>query len=89
MAKIKKKLKAFKNCDNKAQSYCFNKGFVITLEPSGANYKVKYQRGHSGQYYMQGKEFDLQEAFQSIWDLYTKIYEYDKQKENDNRTKHL
>ena len=80
MAKIKKKLKAFKNCDNKAQAYCFNKGFVITLEPSGANYKVKYQLGHKAQYYMQGKEFDLQEGYQSIWDLYTKIYEYDKQK---------
>ena len=48
MAKIKKKLKPFKNCDHKAQSYCFNKGFVITLEPSGVNYKVKYQRGHNG-----------------------------------------
>ena len=29
---------------------------------------------------MQGKEFDIQQAYQSIWDLYTKIYEYDKQK---------
>ena len=77
MAKIKKKLKAFKNCDNKAQSYCFERGFVITLEPSGANYKVKYQMGHKAQYYMQGKEFDLQEGYQSIWDLYTKIYNYD------------
>ena len=82
MAKIKKKLKPFKNCDNKAQSYCFNKGFVITLEPTGANYKVKYQLGHKAQYYMQGKEFDLQEGYQSIWDLYTKIYNYDKSNTN-------
>ena len=82
MAKIKKKLKTFKNCDNKAQSYCFNKGFVITLELSGAKYKVRYQRGHKAQYYMQGKEFDLQEAYQSIWDLYTKIYNYDKSNTN-------
>jgi hypothetical protein len=54
---------------------------VITLESSGANYKVKYQRGHSVQYYMKGKEFNLQEAYQAIWDLYNKIYNYDKQKE--------
>ena len=79
MAKIKKKLKPFNNCNYKAQSYCFKKGFVITLELFGTRYKVKYQIGHKSQYYMQGKEFDLQEAYQSIWDLYTKIYNYDKE----------
>jgi len=29
---------------------------------------------------MKGKEFNKQESFQAIWDLYTKIYEYNKQK---------
>lgn len=28
---------------------------------------------------MKGKEFNKQESFQAIWDLYTKIYEYNKQ----------
>ena len=31
---------------------------------------------------MKGKEFDLQEGYQSIWDLYTKIYNYDKSNTN-------
>ena len=79
MPKIKKKI-VLKNCNHEAQRYCFNKGFIITLEPFGANYKVKYQRGHNAQYYMKGKEFDRQGGVQSIWDLYEKIYEYDKNK---------
>jgi hypothetical protein len=29
---------------------------------------------------MKGKEFNKQQSFQAIWDLYTKIYEYNKQK---------
>tara|TARA_R110002124_G_scaffold93266_2_gene236835 strand:+ start:98 stop:346 length:249 start_codon:yes stop_codon:yes gene_type:complete len=80
MAKIKAKLKPFKDCNNKAQSYCFKKGFIIYPELIGANYKVRYSLGGNIQYYMKGKEFNRQEAFQSVWDLYTKIYEYDKQK---------
>jgi len=76
MPKIKKKI-VIKNCNHEAQRYCFNKGFVITLEPTGANYKVKYQRGHKAQFYMKGKEFNKEESFQAIWDLYTKIYNYD------------
>ena len=80
MGKVKSKFKLFKNCNNKAQAYCFEKGFVISPELYGANYKVKYSLGGKEQYYMKGKEFDKQEAFQSVWDLYTKIYNYDKQK---------
>ncbi len=80
MAKIKKKLKPFKNCNYKAQLYCFKKGFEIYPKLFGNKYKVWYSRGGSGQYYMKGKEFDAQEAYQSIWDLYTKIYNYDKNK---------
>ena len=35
---------------------------------------------NQGQFYMKGKEFTKEQSFQAIWDLYTKIYEYDKNK---------
>jgi hypothetical protein len=35
---------------------------------------------------MKGKEFTKEESFQAIWDLYKKIYEYDKQKQNESIT---
>lgn len=79
MAKIKKKI-VLRNCNYEAQAYCFKKGFVIYPELSGNKYKVWYSRGTFGKYYMDGKEFNNQQAFQSIWDLYTKIYNHDKQK---------
>ena len=79
MAKIKKKI-VLRNCNYEAQAYCFKKGFVIYPELSGNKYKVWYSRGAFGKYYMEGKEFSNQQAFQAIWDLYTKIYNHDKQK---------
>jgi hypothetical protein len=81
MGKVKKTV-IIKNCNYKAQAYCFKKGFVIYPIPSNTKYKVWYSRGGNGQYYMKGKEFNLQEAYQSIWDLYTKIYNYDKKHTN-------
>jgi hypothetical protein len=75
--KIKKKLKPLKNCNIKAQAYCFKKGLEIYPVLYGSKYKVWYGIGKQGKYYMQGKEFVLQEAYQSIWDLYQKIYDYD------------
>lgn len=79
MAKIKKKV-VLKNCNYEAQVYCFKKGFIIYPELSGNKYKVWYSIGTFGKYYMEGKEFNNQQAFQAIWDLYTKIYNHDKQK---------
>ena len=79
MAKVKK-LVVLKNCNYEAQSYCFNKGFEIYPELSAGKFKIAYSRGGHKQYYMKGQLFNLQEAFQSIWDLYTKIYNYEKQK---------
>jgi hypothetical protein len=29
---------------------------------------------------MKGKEFSAEESYQAIWDLYSKIYKYDKNK---------
>jgi hypothetical protein len=60
--------------------YCFRKGFKIYPKVSGSKFKVFYTLGGNGQFYMKGKEFTKEESFQAIWDLYTKIYEYDKQK---------
>jgi len=79
MAKIKKKI-VLKNCNYEAQAYCFKKGFIIYPELYANKYKVWYSRGSFGKYYMDGEEFNNQQAFQSIWDLYTKIYNHDKQK---------
>jgi hypothetical protein len=79
MAKIKKKI-VLRNCNYEAQAYCFKKGFIIYPELSGNKYKVRYSRGSFGKYYMDGKEFNNQQAFQAIWDLYTKIYNHDKNK---------
>ena len=72
----KKKVVVYTNVDHKAQQYCFKRGLRITVEPVGGVYKVKY----AGKYYMNGQEFTQQEAHQSCWDLYTKIYNYDKNK---------
>ena len=88
MGKIKQSL-IYRRCNYKAQSYCFKQGFVIYPILSNTKYKVWYSRGGNGQYYMKGKEFTLQQAYQSIWDLYTKIYNYDKQKENESNTNTL
>ena len=75
MAKIKKKI-IIKNCNYDAMLYCFKKYPKV----SGSKFKVFYKLGGNGQYYMKGKEFTKEQSFQAIWDLYTKIYEYDKNK---------
>jgi len=80
MPKIKKKI-VLKNCNIEAQAHCFKKGFIIYPKLFGSKFKVWYSRGGSGKYYMNGKEFNKQESFQAIWDLYTKIYNYDKKNE--------
>lgn len=79
MAKVKKKI-VIKNCNYDAMRYCFKKGFRIYPKASGSKFKVVYAIGNKSQYYMKGKEFDAQESFQAVWDLYTKIYEHDKNK---------
>jgi len=60
--------------------YCFKNGFIICPEVFGAGYKVSYSRGEFKKHYKEGKVFNLQESFQAVWDLYTKIYNYDKNK---------
>lgn len=78
MPKIKKNINSNK-WNYKHQQYCFKKGFIIYPVVSGKMFKV-YCNRIKGNYYMKGKEFNKQESFQAIWDLYTKIYEYNKQK---------
>ena len=85
MAKAKKKI-IIKNCNYDAMLYCFRKGFRIYPKVSGSKFKVFYTLGGNGQFYMKGKEFSAEESYQAIWDLYTKIYEYDKQKQNESIT---
>jgi CRISPR/Cas system-associated protein Cas7 (RAMP superfamily) len=77
MPKIKKKI-IIKNPNYEAQIHCFKKGFRIYPVVSGNGFKIWYQLGHKGKYYMNGQEFSREESFQAIWDLYTKIYEHDK-----------
>ena len=79
MAKVKKKI-TIKNCNYEAMLYCFRKGFKIYPKVFGSKFKVFYTLGGNGQFYMKGKEFSAEESYQAIWDLYTKIYKYDKQK---------
>jgi len=81
MPKIKKKIH-LKNCNHKHQQYCFKKGFIIYPVVSGNMYKV-YCNRIKGNYYMKGKEFNKQGSFQAIWDLYTKIYNYEFNKVRD------
>ena len=79
MPKIKKKI-VIKNPNYDAQRYCFKKGFMIYPVVSSNGFKVWYQLGHKGKFYMNCQEFNRQDSFQAIWDLYTKIYEHDKNK---------
>lgn len=79
MGKSKKSV-IIKNCNYTAMIYCFRKGFRIFPIVCGTKFKVFYELGGKGQCYMKGKEFNAEESFQAIWDLYTKIYEYDKKK---------
>jgi hypothetical protein len=79
MPKIKNKI-VIKNPNYEAQRYCFKKGFIIYPVVSGNSFKVWYQLGHKGKFYMDGQEFKREDSFQAIWDLYTKIYEHDKNK---------
>tara|TARA_R110000822_G_scaffold148404_1_gene287349 strand:- start:175 stop:414 length:240 start_codon:yes stop_codon:yes gene_type:complete len=79
MGKSKKEV-YIKNCNYDAMRYCFKKGFKIYPKVSGSKFKVFYSLGNKGQFYMKGKEFNKEQSFQAIWDLYTKIYEYDEQK---------
>ena len=76
MAKVKKKI-TIKNCNYEAMLYCFRKGFRIYPKVFGSKFKVFYTLGGNGQFYMKGKEFSAEESYQAIWDLYTKIYNYD------------
>jgi hypothetical protein len=68
------------NMNYEAQSYCFKKGFQIYPVVYQNQFKVYYSRAGQGKYYMDGKLFDKGEAFQAVWDLYQKIYEYDNNK---------
>ena len=79
MGKSKKDI-YIRNCNYAAMRYCFKKGFKIYPKVSGTKFKVFYTLGGNGQYYMKGKEFTKEQSFQAIWDLYTKIYKYDKNK---------
>ena len=79
MGKSKKDI-YIRNCNYVAMRYCFKKGFKIYPKVSGTKFKVFYTLGGNGQYYMKGKEFTKEQSFQAIWDLYTKIYKYDKNK---------
>lgn len=76
----KKSEVVIKNINYDAQRYCFKKGFMIYPVVSSNGFKVWYQLGHKGKFYMDGQEFNKQNSFQAIWDLYTKIYEHDKNK---------
>lgn len=82
MPKIKKTV-ALKNLNYKAQAYCFKKGFIIYPVVYHNKFKVWYEFAGKGKYYDNGKEFNNQESFQAIWDLYTKIYNYDTSKIRD------
>ena len=75
MPKIKKKISSNK-WNYKHQQYCFKKGFIIYPVVSGKMFKV-YCNRIKGNYYMKGKEFNKQDVFQEIWNLYTKIYNYE------------
>ena len=75
MSKIKKKINSNK-WNYKHQQYCFKKGFIIYPVVCGKMFKI-YCNRIKGNYYMKGKEFNKEESFQAIWDLYTKIYNYD------------
>lgn len=79
MAKPKKNI-ILKNCNYPAMLHCFKKGFKIYPKVSGSKFKVAYTTGNQIQFYMKGKEFTKEESFQAIWDLYEKIYNYDKSK---------
>ena len=79
MGKSKKEV-YIKNCNYDAMRYCFKKGFKIYPKVFGSKFKVFYSLGNKGQFYMKGKEFTKEQSFQAIWDLYTKIYKYDKNK---------
>jgi len=75
-----KKTVHIKNCNYDAMRYCFKKGFKIYPVVSGSKFKVLYSLGNKEQFYMKGEEFTKEQSFQAIWDLYSKIYEYDKNK---------
>lgn len=79
MPKVKKNI-FIENMDYEAQRYCFKKGFQIYPVVYQNQFKVWYGRGGQGKYYSQGELFDKQGAFQAVWDLYKKIYEYDNNK---------
>ena len=81
MPKIKKKINSNK-WNYKHQQYCFKKGFIIYPVVCGKVFKI-YCNRIKGNYYMKGKEFKKQGSFQAIWDLYTKIYNYEFNKVRD------
>ena len=78
MAKLKVK-KVLKNCNYDAQRYCIDKNILIYPVLSGSGYKVMYEYGKLKEY-EQGKVFQEKDVFQAIWDLYDKIYQYDKKR---------
>lgn len=96
MGRAIKKNIIVKNPDYEAMEYCFKKGFVINPEPitfetkekgkkvtkMTGQYKIKYQLGHKYKYYMNDKLFEKDEVHQAIWDLFKKIYEHDKTRNN-------
>jgi len=81
MAKARKNI-VIKNCNYKAQQYCFKNGFLIYPEPSGNMFKI-YCNRIKGNYYMKGQQFNKEQSSQAIWDLYNKIYNYEINKIRD------
>jgi hypothetical protein len=79
MAK-RKKPKTLFNCNYEAQRYCINKGIIIYPYISDAGYKISYQYGEKPKDYENGRVFDESNVFQAIWDLFDKIYQFDKKR---------
>ncbi len=73
MSKIKKKI-VLKNCDYKAQQYCFSKGLMIYPEAINGLFKVRCDLGSKHKYYNNGQTYSIQEVYQAIWDLYREIH---------------
>lgn len=73
----KKKNVIIKNPDHESQAYCFKAGYKISPEPTGNNFKIYYTKGTKQKYYNNGELFSADKVYQEIWNLYTKLRDYE------------
>ena len=66
---------AYKKINHEHQSWCFEHGFHVLVEPNHGMFTIYVKNGQREYKY---GDFRVKELWDEVWGLYTKIYEKNK-----------